>query len=329
MDQTFLCDLCLQEIPFADRCRDETIFESGWAICARCEPDLRQRLALSIARSLSTVGQQVNERLVRTGSVLENSTLAQSAIAKPRYITPSLEAQGKQCLYQNERTWTFPHIAGSGYQPTKKYRGLIDTYTASYMRWQNKAHILAWLDSFNHQHALRPVFLDTETTGTQRFSEIIEVCIVDEHGQTLFHSLVNPTTEIELMASAVHGLTRRDVKDAPRYPDIHEVLMRYMHNRVVIAYNASFDIRLLKQTADCYELAFPNLHVGCLMYAYAKYREEYVELTNGQRRCKIHRLEEAIRVECLDLPLLHRAERDAYCVHRLFQAIKAHSQQNR
>jgi len=193
------------------------------------------------------------------------------------------------------------------------------------MRWQNRAHVLAWLDSFDHQQALRPVFLDTETTGTQRFSEIIEISVVDEHGQTLFHSLVNPTTEIEPMASAVHGLTRRDVKDAPRYPEIHEALMGYMHNRVVIAYHAAFDIRLLKQTADCYELTFPNLHVGCLMYAYAKYREEYVELSNGQRRCKIHRLEEAIRVECLDLPLLHRAERDAHCVHRLFQAIKVHS----
>jgi DNA polymerase III subunit epsilon len=325
MDQTFLCDLCLQEIPFADRCRDEMIFESGWAICARCEPDLRRRLALSMARTLSMVGQQVNERLVGPGSVLEYSTLARSTVATPRYITPSLEAQGKQCLYQNERTWTFPHIEGSGYQPTEKYQGLINTYTASYMRWQNRAHVLAWLDSFDHQQALRPVFLDTETTGTQRFSEIIEISVVDEHGQTLFHSLVNPTTEIEPMASAVHGLTRRDVKDAPRYPEIHEALMEYMHNRVVIAYHAAFDIRLLKQTADRYELTFPNLHVGCLMYAYAKYREEYVELSNGQRRCKIHRLEEAIRVECLDLPLLHRAERDAHCVHRLFQAIKVHS----
>lgn len=325
MDQTFLCDLCLQQIPFVDRCRDETIFESGWTICARCEPDLRQRLAQRVARTLSQARQQANERRVRSGSVPGYSALARGVVSKPQYIAPSLEEQGKQCLDQNKSAWTFPHIAGSSYQPTKKYRGLIDTYTASYMRWQNRAHVLAWLDSFNHLHALRPVFLDTETTGTQRFSEIIEICIVDEHGQTLFHSLVNPTTEIEPMASSVHGLTRRDVKDAPRYPDIHEVLMRFMHNRVVVAYNASFDIRLLKQTADCYELAFPDLHVGCLMYAYAKYREEYVELSNGQRRCKSHRLEEAIRVECLDLPLLHRAERDACCVHRLFQAIKAHS----
>lgn len=59
------------------------------------------------------------------------------------------------------------------------------------------------------------------------------------------------------------------------------------------------------------------------MYAYAKYREEYVEQSNGQRRCKIRRLEEAMAYERLDMPPLHRAERDAQCVHRLFQAMKA------
>ncbi len=328
MDQTFHCDLCLQEIPFVDHCRDETIFESGWTICACCEPALRQRLAQSVARTMSQALENANERRIRSRSVLEYPALAQGLVSKQQYSAPSLEEQEKKCLDPNKSAWTFPHIKGSGYQPIKKYQGLIDTYTASYMRWKNKAHVLAWLDSFDHPHALRPVFLDTETTGTQRFSEIIEVCIVDEHGQTLFHSLVNPTTEIEPMASAVHGLIRRDVKDAPRYPDIHEALIAYMHDHVIVAYNASFDIRLLKQTVDCYELEFPDLHVGCLMYAYAKYREEYVEQSNGQIRCKTHRLEEAIRFECLDLPLLHRAERDAHCVHKLFQTIKAYTKQN-
>lgn len=62
------------------------------------------------------------------------------------------------------------------------------------------------------------------------------------------------------------------------------------------------------------------------MYAYAKYQEEYVEQSNGRRRCKTHRLEEAMVYERLDMPPLHRAERDAQCVHRLFQAMKAQSQ---
>jgi DNA polymerase III epsilon subunit-like protein len=297
MNQVFSCDLCHQEVPLAERCRDIMLFESGWAVCIHCEPGLRQRLALTM------ISQPVDECP----------------------ILPS-EARRTQHCYQEGEKWTFPHITGSVYLPAKRYWGRIDTYTASYMRWQNKAHVLAWLDSFNHQHALRPVFLDTETTGTRCFSEIIELCIVDECGLVLFRSLVNPTTEIEPMASAVHGLTYKDVKDAPRYPDIHEEVMGYLHNHVVIAYNASFDIRLLKQTADCYELAFPALHTGCLMYAYAKYREVYIEQHNGQRRCKTHRLEEAVLYEQLDMPPQHRAERDAQCVYRLFQAMKARSE---
>ncbi len=249
MDQTFRCDFCQQEIPFAERCRDETLFESGWAICARCEPSLRQRLALSVARNLSQAGQQVNKQLPPHKLAVASLPLTRDVAAKSQHVAP-LHEQGKQSPNQGESAWAFPHIAESGYQPPKGYRGCIDAYTASYMRWQSKAHVLAWLGSFRHQHALRPVFLDTETTGTRRFSEIIEICIVDEHGQTLFRSLVNPTTEIEPMASAVHGLTHRYVKDAPRYPEIHEEVMHYLHNRIVIAYNASFDIRLLKQTAD-------------------------------------------------------------------------------
>ena len=197
-------------------------------------------------------------------------------------LLPSKDAGESNTSTKMREHGPFPISQEATISLVRNIEARIDTYTASYMRWQNKAHVLAWLDSFDHQSALRPVFLDTETTGTQRFSEIIEVCIVDEQGQTLFHSLVNPTTEIEPMASAVHGLTHKHVKDAPRYPEIHEEVMRHLHNRVVIAYHASFDIRLLKQTADCYELTFPELHTGCLMYAYAKYREEYVEQRNGQ-----------------------------------------------
>lgn len=304
MEETFRCDWCKQEIPLAQRSRDEAIFAAGWTICTRCEPVHRQHLA----QMLTMARRQWAERL------------------EPPPVAISPETQRKHDPHQQKEAWTFPHVVGSTSQQRKRYRGLIDTYTASYMRWQNKAHVLAWLDSFQHQQALRPVFLDTETTGTRRFSEVIEICIVNERGQTLFHSLVNPTTDIEPMASAVHGLTHREVKDAPRFPEIYPEVMSNLHDRIVIAYNASFDIRLLKQTAECYELAFPALHVGCLMYAYTKYREEYVAQSNGRQRYKTHRLEEALAYERLNTPPLHRAERDAQCVYRLFQAMKTRLQ---
>jgi DNA polymerase III epsilon subunit-like protein len=223
----------------------------------------------------------------------------------------------------SQQAWAFPHIRGSDYQVAKHAGGRIDIYTASYMRWESKQHVQAWLESFDRQEALRPIFLDTETTGTRSFSEIIEICLVNEHGKTLFRSLVYPTTEIEPMATMVHGLTRDDVIGAPRFPQIYETVMNHLRDHVIIAYNAAFDMRLLKQTADCYELAFPELHTACLMYAYAKYRDEYIESGNGRLRCKTCRLDEALVYEQLDMPPFHRAERDAQCLHRLFQAMGA------
>lgn len=317
MEQAFRCDMCRQEFPFAERCRDEEIFARGWIICAHCAPDLRQRLIQE--------RQQFQAPPAHIQEQLSSHRSTRSVAVKTQRLAPSLVRQRESRLQQKEKNWTFPHIAGSDYQPDRKSRGLIDTFTASYIRWQSRAHVLAWLSSFDHPHALQPVFLDTETTGTQRYSEIIEISIVGEQRQTLFHSLINPTTEIEPMASAVHGLTRQHVKDAPRYPEIHEEVMYHLHNHVVIAYLASFDIRLLKQTADSYELPFSRLHTGCLLYAYAKYREVYVERSNGQGRWKVHRLEEAMRDEHLNIPPLHRAERDAQCICCLFQSMKAQS----
>lgn len=107
MEETFRCDLCYQEVPLTDRCRDETIFATGWAICACCEPDPRQRLISHKAE------HQVSERPTQ------------------HHVVPPLEIQRRRYFSQNEEVWTFPHISGSVCQPEKKYRGRIDAYTAS------------------------------------------------------------------------------------------------------------------------------------------------------------------------------------------------------
>lgn len=312
MDKVIHYDSSHQEISRTDRYRDETIFAAGLTACDCCEPIPQQHPVQGRAI------QPVREHPISLQTIPSYSSLAHQ-------VAPPPEKHGNP-HYQEVRGWTFPHIAGSNYQPSKKSFALIDTYTSSYIRWQNRAHVLAWIRSFDHQLTLRPVFLDTETTGARRVSEVIEICIVDEQGQTLFHSLVNPTTEIEPIASAVHGLTHKHVKDAPRYSEVHDEVTQNLHNRVVIAYSVSFDIRLLKQTANWYKLTFPELHTGCLMYAYAKYREVYAEQRNGQRRYKTYRLEDAMRYERLDIPPTHRAERDAQCIHRLFHALKVQSQ---
>ncbi len=218
----------------------------------------------------------------------------------------------------------FPHIVGSGYLPQRSGCA-VDTYTASYMRWESREDVITWIRSFDHPRALRPVFLDTETTGTRSFSEVIEVCVLDERGQMLYRSFVNPTTEIEPIATCVHGLTHRHVMHAPRYSEIHRELMRHLDNCVVVAYNAAFEMRLLKQSAQRYDMEFPRLHTACLMNAYAKYRPAFVQQADGRSRRKVYRLDEALTNERLGLSIGHRAEQDANCIHKLFHSLRTHT----
>lgn len=304
------CNLCRREIYPGDLCLDERIRALGWVICRQCEPKLLQRH--SVRPTSLQLDAQPTPHPIRRPRVPER---AQS----PRKSRWSGRTTGA-----NE-SWMFPHIMGDDYRSAKHSSGRIDAYTASFMRWESKQHVQAWLGSFGRHDALRPIFLDTETTGTRSFSEVIEICLVDEYGKTVFQSLINPTMEIEPMATMVHGLTHEDVQDAPRFLQVYDEVMNYLRDHVIIAYNAAFDIRLLKQSAESYELRFPELHTACLMYAYAKYRGEYAEQSNGQIRCKTCRLEEAMVYEQLDMPPSHRAEQDAHCVHRLFHAMAAHN----
>ncbi len=64
---------------------------------------------------------------------------------------------------------------------------------------------------------LKPVYLDTETTGLDSRSEIIEICILDHDGRVLLDSLVQPVGDIPADASAVHGITTAMVQDAPTW----------------------------------------------------------------------------------------------------------------
>ncbi|QQR90534.1 MAG: 3'-5' exonuclease [Myxococcales bacterium] len=87
--------------------------------------------------------------------------------------------------------------------------------------------------------------IDFETTG--RFAEtdrVVEVGIVCfENGEcTERHNwLVNPTIPVPKEAEAVHGISDADLADAPKWEEIQEEVIKQLSNRLVVAYNASFD----------------------------------------------------------------------------------------
>ncbi|MCP3904023.1 MAG: 3'-5' exonuclease [Planctomycetes bacterium] len=125
------------------------------------------------------------------------------------------------------------------------------------------------------------VILDTETTGLDARAQVVDIAVIDTAGRVLVDRLVRPSGRIPAAARAVHGITDRMVAAAPRWPELHrsvgDVLRRA--SRVII-YNASYDVRLLRQTRLRYRLPTvgpPRRRYECAMRWNARYVGEWNE----------------------------------------------------
>lgn len=90
--------------------------------------------------------------------------------------------------------------------------------------------------------------LDLETTGLHPNGDrVIEVGVVllDERGEVEdeFCTLVNPGRDVG--PTSLHGISARDVADAPAFADIAGYLNHLLAGRLVVAHNALFDLRFL------------------------------------------------------------------------------------
>ena len=110
--------------------------------------------------------------------------------------------------------------------------------------------------------------LDFETTGlTPGFDRVVEVSVVRvdpvDGTRVVFDTLVNPRGPVG--ATEIHGITDRDVADAPTFDEIAGDLVRAIADCPVAAYNVYFDIKFLVA-----ELQQAGLHADiphfCLMY---------------------------------------------------------------
>ncbi|MEP7067554.1 MAG: 3'-5' exonuclease [Gemmatimonadota bacterium] len=94
------------------------------------------------------------------------------------------------------------------------------------------------------------VVVDTETTGTSpwrgdRITEIAAIVVRDGVVAERFETLVNPERPIPPMITALTQINWEMVKDAPRFRDICDDLVRVLEGHVFVAHNADFDWRFV------------------------------------------------------------------------------------
>ncbi|OBJ70736.1 hypothetical protein A5643_10205 [Mycobacterium sp. 1274756.6] len=91
--------------------------------------------------------------------------------------------------------------------------------------------------------------IDFETTGfvPERSDRVVEVGIVLTDGNGCIEdewtTLVNPDRDVS--AGHIHGITAGDLLDAPYFADISGHVLERLTGRVVVAHNATFDMRFL------------------------------------------------------------------------------------
>ncbi len=162
------------------------------------------------------------------------------------------------------------------------------------------------------------VILDTETTGLGNRDELVEICVIDLAGDTLFETLLRPSRPIPAKARAIHGITDEMTAGAPTFAEISDQFLAILGltpMRAIASYNIEFDQRLLLQTALTWQIRNP---VGarytewhCLMQLYSAFHGEWNTYFHNY---KFHRLEEAANHFGVVLPEglhPHRARADA------------------
>lgn len=112
----------------------------------------------------------------------------------------------------------------------------------------------------------RIIILDVETTGLspRNGDKVVELAALELwNGVTVgrtFHTLVNPGRPIPAPASAIHGISNADVRDAPSFEQIVAPFAAFISDRAtqVWAHNAAFDRRFITSEFDQAHAAFEN-----------------------------------------------------------------------
>lgn len=141
----------------------------------------------------------------------------------------------------------------------------------------SRVHIKGADVGFSKQSAVEPMgfaVVDVETTGLSPSKDrVIEVAVVhlDIDGRIVgeFCTLIDPHRNVG--PTHIHGITAADVTGAPTFATAAAVLWQQLSGRVLVAHNASFDVRFLNAEFGRCGVQLPPPPVMCTMQLSSHY----------------------------------------------------------
>lgn len=157
---------------------------------------------------------------------------------------------------------------------------------------------------------MRPIFYDTETTGTKPGKDrVVEIAAYDPAQSKPFCTLVNPECPIPAEATAVSGITDEMVKDAPRIGEALQQFVAYCSEEaLLIAHNNdAFDQLFLQAEFQRAALLLPSWRFFDTLKWSRKYRSDLPR----------HNLQSLREVYGIAANQAHRALDDVYVLHQV------------
>ncbi len=99
---------------------------------------------------------------------------------------------------------------------------------------------------------MRQIVLDTETTGlsTAQGHRIIEIGCIELVNRRLtgrdYHCFLNPDRDIDEGAERVHGISRADLENQPRFHEVVDEFLEFVADAELIIHNAEFDVGFIE-----------------------------------------------------------------------------------
>lgn len=110
--------------------------------------------------------------------------------------------------------------------------------------------------------------IDFETANEKRASICAVALILFEDSRITneFKWIVSPPQHLNYFKPInikTHGITESDVIGKPEFNQLWHEIYPLINNRVLVAHNAGFDISVLQQLIDHYELDYPSIEFVC------------------------------------------------------------------
>ena len=103
------------------------------------------------------------------------------------------------------------------------------------------------------------LFVEFQTSGCGKDTEIIEISVVDSSENVLFQSLIKPTKPIKEDSTKQHGINNAHVIESPSFADVWKSFSAVIGRSDIAFYNADFSKRIILQSiAKAFDTPIPK-----------------------------------------------------------------------